>query len=70
MTDERFNQLLNGPLSHPLIPLRISRLAMALRDVVETVPGAASRLEAHCLEREAQDHRQDATYDDGPVEES
>ena len=35
MTDERFNELLNGPLSHPLPMFSITRLAMALRQVVE-----------------------------------
>lgn len=60
MTDERFNQLLNGPLSHPLVPFTITRLAMALRAVVEATGEAGDRaLEQYCAEREAQD--QDVT---------
>jgi hypothetical protein len=30
MTDERFNELLNGPLQAPLMPMTIARLALAL----------------------------------------
>ena len=35
MTDRRFNELLNGPLAHPLPMFRYSRLALALRVVVD-----------------------------------
>jgi hypothetical protein len=56
MTDERFNELLNGPLAHPLVPFTITRLALALRSVVEATGEAGERaLEDHCADREAQD---------------
>jgi len=35
MTDERFNTLITGPLDHPMIPLKITRLILALREVTE-----------------------------------
>ena len=35
MTDERFNKLLRGPLHHPLPMFSITRLAIALRTVVD-----------------------------------
>ena len=35
MADEEFDELLNGPLSHPMIAFRITRLVMALRHVVD-----------------------------------
>ena len=51
MTDERFNELVNGPLSHPVGPLFMLRLANALRMVVERCGGAGDvALEAHCKE--------------------
>jgi hypothetical protein len=57
MTDERFNELVNGPLSHPVGPLFMLRLANALRMVVERCGGAGdAALEAHCKEVEAMDH--------------
>ncbi len=40
MTNERFNEILNGPLSHPLLHMAMNRLALALRVVVEET-GAA-----------------------------
>ena len=56
MTNERFNDLLNGPLHHPLIPFQISRLALALKDVVDATGEAGEKaLEAHCSAREARD---------------
>ena len=56
MTDERFNELLNGPLSHPLLPFRFSRLAMALRAVVEATGKAGEdALEQYCADREESD---------------
>jgi hypothetical protein len=60
MIDERFNQLLNGPLAHPLIPFTISRLSLALRSVVEATGEAGERaLEEHCADREARDRMND-----------
>lgn len=35
MSDEEFNKILTGPLSHPLFMFQINRLAIALRSVVE-----------------------------------
>ena len=56
MTDERFNELVNGPLSHPVGPLFMLRLANALRMVVERCGGAGdAALEAHCKEVEELD---------------
>lgn len=60
MTNERFNELINGPLSHPLIPFQISRLTLALAEVVNATGEAGERaLEAHCKARQEQDERQD-----------
>lgn len=59
MTNERFSELLNGPLFHPLPMLQISRLAIALLAVVEATGYVGERaLEEHCAERDAQDRRQ------------
>ena len=53
MTDQRFNELLRGPLHHPMIPFAISRLALALRAVVDaTGPAGEKALEDHCALRE------------------
>ena len=53
MTEERFNELLNGPLSHPLPMFAIMRLALALRAVVTATGEAGEKaLEQHCAERE------------------
>lgn len=58
MKDDRFNELINGPLSHPMMPFTISRLALALRDVVERTGEAGERaLEEHCRMREEQDRQ-------------
>lgn len=58
MTDDRFNQLLAGPLHHPLPMFTTMRLAMALRSVVEDCGEAGERaLERHCREREESDRR-------------
>lgn len=35
MSDDEYNYLINGPLSHPLPIMRMSRLNLALRHVVE-----------------------------------
>lgn len=58
MTNERFNELLEGPLNHPLVPLLITRLVLALRSVVEaTGQGGDNALEEHCRQRQAQDEQ-------------
>jgi hypothetical protein len=54
--DKRFNELLRGPLSHPMPMFVITRLILALRDVVEsTGKQGEEALERHCHERELQD---------------
>lgn len=56
MTDERFNELLNGPLWHPMVSFAITRLALALRAVVEATGKAGEdALEKHCADREESD---------------
>jgi len=58
MTDERFNELLEGPLNHPLVPFLITRLILALRTVVEATGDAGEKaLEDYCRDREAQDEQ-------------
>jgi hypothetical protein len=58
MTDERFNQLLRGPLHHPLPMFTLTRLAIALRTVVDATGEAGERaLEEHCRSREGLDQR-------------
>lgn len=60
MTDERFNELLYGPLYHPIISLACTRLVLALRYVVEATGQAGDRaLEAHCRDRQARDEAQE-----------
>jgi hypothetical protein len=60
MSDEEFNELLNGPLAHPVIMFRISRLSKALRAVVEATGDAgAQALRAHCDAREEKDANQE-----------
>ena len=57
MTEERFNQLLNGPLGHPFPMFVITRLSLALWAVVQaTGEAGAAALEKYCAERDAQDH--------------
>lgn len=59
MSDKEFNELVSGPLGHPLIPFKFTRLLLALRDVVERCGEAgAEALRAHCRGRQAQDDRQ------------
>jgi hypothetical protein len=58
MTDERFNALLNGPLSHPLFPFQITRLALALKAVVDATGEAGDHaLEAYCADLDAGDRQ-------------
>lgn len=58
MTDERFTFLLNrGALYHPLMPFQITRLAFALKYVVDGCgKQGGDLLEAWCDSREKQDH--------------
>lgn len=63
MTDERFNQLLQGPLHHPFPMFQLTRLALALRAVVDDCGAAGDRaLERHCAEREADDERKENEF--------
>jgi hypothetical protein len=56
MTQKRFTELLNGPLHHPLVLFRITRLSLALYDVVlATGKAGEEALERHCREREESD---------------
>ena len=56
MTDQRFNDLINGPLCHPMPSFMILRLIAALRFVVEQTGAAGEKaLESHCEGRQAQD---------------
>jgi hypothetical protein len=46
MTDDRFNEILNGPLAHPMFMMQFNRVVNALRTVVEeTGPAGAAALE-------------------------
>jgi hypothetical protein len=60
MTTKRFNELLNGPLSHPMPMFAITRLAIALRAVVDATGKAGEKaLEDHCAYREEHDREVD-----------
>lgn len=63
MNIERFNELLNGPLTHALMPFTIMRLSQALLYVVEGTGDAGEQLlEEWCRHRDKQD---DATGEGG-----
>lgn len=65
MTTDRFNQLLNGPLNHPLIPFQITRLQLALLYVLEATGPAGDRaLEDYCARRQQQDEQIDEEIGD------
>ena len=68
MTDNEFNRLLNGPLSHPLPIMRLNRLMIALRVVVrETGKAGEKALRDHCAERDKRDNpEQDEPAEEGP----
>ena len=60
MTNNRFKELLNGPLAHPLPTLAIARLVLALRAVVKETGAAGDQaLEKYCRQREAHDGAED-----------
>ena len=57
MSDERFNELLAGPFSHPLPMMALVRLALALKHVVDaTGQKGDAALEAFCRRLEDRDH--------------
>lgn len=56
MTNERFNELLAGPLAHPMPMFVITRLSLALFAVVQATGDVGEKaLEEHCAARERQD---------------
>ncbi len=58
MSDEEFTKLLNGPLGHPFPLMRINRLAIALRVVVDSTGEAGEKaLRDHCQARDEKDAR-------------
>ena len=58
MTDDRFNELMQGPLYHQVPMFTITRLALALRCVVEATGEAGERaLESYCEERQQRDEQ-------------
>jgi len=58
MTDERFNELVNGPLNHPLFPFRFTRLLLALKAVIDATGEAGEQaFEEHCRLRQEEDDR-------------
>lgn len=64
MTLERFNQLLQGPLAHPLVPFMINRLAGALFAVVNAAGAHGARvLEEYCASVEFRDRHMDGDAD-------
>lgn len=56
MDDKRFNELANGPLGHPMFHLRLLRVLMALKAVVDgTEPQGSAILEDFCASLERTD---------------
>lgn len=67
MTDadhQRFEDLVNGPLNHPMYPFQMMRLIMALRHVVAvTGPAGKEALEEFCASKA----KRDAEVDDNAL---
>ncbi len=60
MTRERFNELLLGPLNHPMVMFSVTRLALALWHVVDVTGDAGERaLEEWCQGRQLYDESQE-----------
>ncbi len=56
MTRDRLEELLTGPLAHPLPRVRIRRLVIALCALVQATGDAGdAALEAHCATRHERD---------------
>lgn len=56
MTHERFNELLAGPLHHPMPMFIVSRLVLALKAVVDATGDAGEKaLEEYCAAQERED---------------
>lgn len=66
MEASELNDILNGPLSHPLIPMQINRFALALASVVYGGGiAAADALRIHAGERQRRDEQSpEATMSD------
>ncbi len=59
MTTERFNEIINGPLHHPMPVMAINRLILALRIVVEETGAAGdAALESVAAQYSARDGEQ------------
>jgi len=66
VSDTEFNILLNGPLGHPFPLMRMNRLAIALRVVVNATGEAGEKaLRAHCEERREKDERESEDAESG-----
>ncbi|MGH9462034.1 MAG: hypothetical protein ACRD1X_12495 [Vicinamibacteria bacterium] len=67
ITTERFNALLAGPLHHPMPMFAISRLALALKHVVDATGEAGEKaLLEYCDARQERDDGVDEeSYDEG-----
>ncbi len=56
VTDDEFNRLISeGALNHPLAMFRLMRAYLALRYLIDAVPGAASALREWARQRDARD---------------
>jgi hypothetical protein len=56
VTIERYNELLRGPLWHPLPGFTITRLALALKAVVDACGDKGDQaLEVYCADLQARD---------------
>src|SRR6185312_12973900 len=56
--NKEFNGLLNGPLAHPLVPFRLTRLMNALMAVVLCSDEAWEALLEHCRQLEERQRQQ------------
>lgn len=57
MDNVKFTNLLRGPLAHPLPVFSITRLALALKYVVDRCGDAGEQaLDEYCVGRELRDH--------------
>lgn len=65
MDDDRFNRLLDGPLSHPMPMFTASRLALALKHVVDATGQAGEEaLLEYCNARQQRDDLVDQQWGD------
>jgi len=60
MENGRLNELVNGPLAHPLITMRINRLVVALHTVVQECGEQADKaLEEVCADYQRRDEAEE-----------